>query len=599
MKSIDLKSIMACVALTAMLSACGGQVDNRTFAGSPSMPPAAPITAPDMGENQQDGNDDVEPPSLKMLPETSDFQVFEATLSDIHQAMTAGTLSCRLLVEKYLDRIAAYDRPSNGTPINSVITTNPMIMELADELDQKFLIDGFSNRPLHCAPVLLKDNFDTLDMPTTAASLSLENAQTPDDAFSVAGIKAAGGIILGKANLDEFAFGFTGSSSLGGLVHNPYDLTKGAGGSSSGTGASIAASFALFGTGSDTGGSIRVPSSVQALIGIRPSMRLISQDGIIPLAHFQDVGGPMCRVVEDCALLLEAMVGFDPGEFSGHYTEPTKAPEDGAVLITTAAEYQQLTNSNLGYSDGLDSATLDGVRIGVVRALFGSNQQVIAVIDRAIEAMRAAGAIIEDVEIEDLSSITGNYSSVSRWEFRDHLTEYLQSWSSAEDNHKRSFEEVAASLQYEQNRVANFALNGSSGLTRRLDQTYLDNVQNRGPFVRPRLQAALDNTDLQGNAKGQPYAALMYPSILSLAANAGSSPSAGSNNRLSPFSAFPALTMPAGFADTTPALPVGVELLGREFDEKTLIEVAYAYQELAKTREDLGRQPPTQVPALQ
>lgn len=528
------------------------------------------------------------------LVETKSFNWVESTIADAHTAFADGSLNCVDLVNGYLDRIDAYDR--QGPTLNAVITTNPNALSDAESLDQEYLASGLSGT-LHCVPILLKDNFDSFDMPTTGGSLSLDGAQPPDDAFSVAQMRAEGAIILGKANLDEFAFGFAGSSSKGGLVHNPYDTSKGAGGSSSGTGSAIAASFAMIGTGSDTGGSIRVPSSVGALIGIRPSLRLISQDGILPLAHFQDTGGPMCRTVEDCATLLDVMARFDEGTGSGHYNEPTKRAEDGATPVADEAAYETVTGRPETYTSFLNVDGLQGARIGVVRALFGSNSDVLAVVERALTAMEAAGAIVEDVTIEDLSDITA-YSSVSQWEFRDHLTEYLSSWSSDEDGHKRSFEEVSASGEYESSRSANFALYGSRGVTRETDETYLDTVQNRGPFVRPRLLAALENEDLDGNSLGDRYDALLYPSILSLAANAGSSPSAGSNNRLSPFSGFPALSMPAGFADTSPALPVGIELLGREFDEGSLIEIAYAFQQLAASREDLGRQAPSFTPEL-
>jgi Asp-tRNA(Asn)/Glu-tRNA(Gln) amidotransferase A subunit family amidase len=522
------------------------------------------------------------------------FNWVEATIKDAHDGFADGSLSCVELVNGYLDRIDAYDR--QGPTLNAIITTNPNALIDAAALDEEYQLGGLTG-PLHCVPILLKDNFDSFDMPTTGGSLSLEGAQPPDDAFSVDQMRAEGAIILGKANLDEFAFGFAGSSSKGGLVHNPYDTSKGAGGSSSGTGSAIAASLAMIGTGSDTGGSIRVPSSVGALIGIRPSMRLVSQDGILPLAHFQDTGGPMCRTVQDCATLLDVMARFDVGTGSGHYNEPTKRAEDGATAVESDEGYQQVTGRPESYTSFLNTDGLQGARIGVVRALFGSNADVLAVVERALTAMEDAGATIEDVTIVDLSNITG-YSSVSQWEFRDHLTEYLSSWSSDDDGHKRSFEEVAASGEYESSRSSTFSLYAGRGAAREQDADYLDAVQNRGPYVRPRLLAALENEDLDGNSLGDSYDALLYPSIVSLAANAGSSPSAGSNNRLSPFSGFPALSMPAGFADTDPALPVGIEILGREFDEGRLIELAYAYQQMTASRDDLGRQAPSFTPEL-
>ncbi len=525
---------------------------------------------------------------------TPEFQWAESTLAGVHQALASGRLSCVDVVQGYLDRIDAYDR--QGPELNSVIAVNPQVLEEAAALDAAYASGGLVG-PLHCATVLLKDNFDAAGMATTAGATALDGAMPPDDAFSVAGIRAAGALILGKANMDEFAFGFTGSSSMGGLVHNPYDPTRGAGGSSSGTGSAIAASLALFGTGSDTGGSIRVPSAVQALVGIRPSLRLVSQDGIVPLAHFQDVGGPMCRTVQDCAALLQAMVGFDAQPGSGHYRQATTRPEEGAELMTSAAEYQALVGGPADYTAALDATALSGARIGVVRDLFGSNADVIAVVERALEAMRAAGAEVVDVTIADLSDITA-YQSVSRWEFSTQLSEYLSSWSSAEDGHPQSFEAVVVSGGYENDSLIVLALDGASGYLAPLDPTYAEQVTERGPFVRARLSAALENTDLEGTRLGAPFDALVYPTIQGLAATAGSSPSTGSNNRLSPFSGFPAISVPAGLADTSPALPVGLELLGREFDEAGLIALAYSYQERVAQRDDLGRAAPTFTPEL-
>lgn len=527
-------------------------------------------------------------------PVVQEFRWTESTLAEVHQALGSGALSCVDVVQGYLDRIDAYDR--QGPELNSVIAINPRVLEEAAALDAAYASGGLVG-PLHCATVLLKDNFDAVGMATTAGATALDGAMPPDDAYSVAGIRAAGALVLGKANMDEFAFGFTGSSSMGGLVHNPYDPTRGAGGSSSGTGSSIAASLALFGTGSDTGGSIRVPSAVQALVGIRPSLRLVSQDGIVPLAHFQDVGGPMCRTVQDCAALLQAMVGFDPQGGSGQYRQPTKRPEEGAELVASEAEYRELTGGTPNYTDALDVGALSGARIGVVRDLFGSNSDVIAVVERALVAMQDAGAEVVDVTIADLSEITA-YQSVSRWEFSTQLTEYLSSWDSSEDGHPQSFEAVVVSGGYEDDRLIVLALDGASGYLAPLDPTYAEQVTERGPFVRARLQAALDNTDLDGVPQGEAFDALVYPTIQGLAATAGSSPSTGSNNRLSPFSGFPAVSIPAGLAATEPALPVGLELLGREFDEARLLALAYSYQEQVANRDDLGRAAPSFTPEL-
>lgn len=528
--------------------------------------------------------------------ESGSFAWVEATMEEAHRAFAEGTLDCKSLIDGYLERVEAYDEAEPA--LNSLITVDPQVEEQAKQLDEAYEVGGPVG-PLHCMPIVLKDNIDTSDLPTTAGSRSLEGSQPPDDAFVVSRLRAAGALLLGKANMDEFAFGFGGSSSLGGQVRNPYDPARGPGGSSSGTGASVAASLAMAGLGTDTGGSIRVPSSVQGLVGIRPSLRLLSQDGIIPLARFQDTVGPMCRSVEDCASVLSAMIGFDPGPFSGQNTEPLQR-DDEAVPMRSESEYVAETGIPPGYryEDALDPGALSGARIGVVRALFGSNQDVVSTLDAALDVMRAEGAVVEEVVIPDLSAITG-FASVSRWEFRDHLTSYLQSWPSTEDGHRRSFEEVAVSLQYEQGRTPTFIQYGANGATRYVDPDYERNTHERSEFVRPRLNAALNNVALDGTRLGEPYDVLLYPSVLSPPA-VGGAPSTGSNNRLSAFSGFPALTMPAGFTTATDqrvALPIGMELLAREFSEATLIEIAYAYQEAVRGT-GLARQPPTYTPEL-
>jgi Asp-tRNA(Asn)/Glu-tRNA(Gln) amidotransferase A subunit family amidase len=235
----------------------------------------------------------------------------EASIADIHNAMQAGTLTCHNLVQQYLDRIHAYDQ--QGPAINSMLYLNPASLQQADAMDLEFQ-RTHKLKPLACIPIVLKDNFDTADMPTTAGALTLKGAQPENDAFAVKRLREAGALILGKANLQEFASGGISVSSLGGQVKNPYDLTRTPGGSSGGTGAAVAANFAAAGTGSDTGGSIRSPSSANSLVGIRPTRGLISRDGIVPVSFTQDTIGPMTRTVADTAKLLDVMVGYDPND---------------------------------------------------------------------------------------------------------------------------------------------------------------------------------------------------------------------------------------------------------------------------------------------
>jgi len=239
------------------------------------------------------------------------FQLMETSISDIHRAMRAGTVTCRSLVQGYLDRIQAYDK--QGPALNAMLYVNPKALEQAEAMDAEFKRTG-QMKPLHCIPVVLKDIFDTADMPTTAGSLALKGAQPSKDAFTVARFRRAGALILGKTNLHEFALAGVTVSSLGGQTKNPYDLSRTPGGSSGGTGAALAANFAVTGTGTDTVNSIRSPASANSLVGFRPTRGLVSRAGIVPVAFTQDAAGPITRNVADAAVMLDVMAGYDPDD---------------------------------------------------------------------------------------------------------------------------------------------------------------------------------------------------------------------------------------------------------------------------------------------
>ncbi|MDP2506385.1 amidase [Oceanobacter sp. 3_MG-2023] len=525
-----------------------------------------------------------------------DFNFSEATIASVHSAITSGQMSCEQIVSGYLDRINTYDTVVGGTELNSVVLTNPNAIGRAIEFDQNYGTDAdLDDQPLYCIPVLPKDNYNTSDMYTSGGATAFQYNQPSRDAYTIEKLRDAGAIILGKANMDELAFGFRGESSVRGLVKNAYDQTKGAGGSSTGTGASIAASLAVFGLGTDTGGSIRVPSSLGGLVGIRPSMRLVSQDGIMPLATWQDTGGPMCRTVEDCAVAMDVLVGFDESSHSG---QREVFDIDGA-LVADEASYQEVTGVPESYTAFLDADALNGARIGVVRGLFGDNEGdnaiVQAKLNEALAAMEAAGATVEDVVIPDMDDILSNYRSMSSYEFARDMETYLHSWSSNLDGHLRTYQDFQDSAGYLERNTRTIASRNNLDVDLSTDETYLLNTVDRPTFVRPRILEALDNTAAGEGA--EPYDVLLYPTLQSLAGDLGSSPSAGSANRLSPFSGFPALSMPAGMADeddgVSPAQPVGFEILAREFDEATLISIAYSYQEVAQPR-----QAPTYYPEL-
>jgi Asp-tRNA(Asn)/Glu-tRNA(Gln) amidotransferase A subunit family amidase len=489
------------------------------------------------------------------------FQLEEATVDSINRAFDAGILDSRQLVQLYLNRINAYD--DSGPKINSIISINPNALSSAEFLDSERRA-GRVLSPLHGIPVIVKDNFNTFDMPTTAGALAFQNFIPTTDAFQVAKLRDAGAIILAKANLSEFAFsGSTSISSFGGTTVNPYDPLRSPAGSSGGTGAAIAANFGVIGFGTDTGGSIRNPSSFNGLVGVRPTIGLSSRSGVIPLALSQDTAGPMTRTVRDAAIALDFTVGFDP-------SDPITALSNGNIPAS--------------YTTNLTSNGLQGVRIGVVRELFGTstNPQLAAefatvngIIDTAIARMTGLGATFTDVTIPNLSSILAS-PTLSGFEFRDNLNAYLAGQPNAP---YKTLTEIIASGQFLPSNLTTLnARNNVSDLA--TNTTYQDIITNRPTFVRNSLLQAMTGLD-----------ALLYPTTIAPPRLNTQTQQTGSSNRLSAFSGFPAVTLPAGF--TGNGLPVGMELLGRAFSEASLLQYAYAYETAFNVRVA-----PSSVPAL-
>ncbi|MDG0810553.1 amidase family protein [Cohnella rhizosphaerae] len=487
----------------------------------------------------------------------SSFDIMETDIMDIQNAMAAGKLTAVELVSAYLKRIAEYDK--QGPSINAVISVNPDALAIAAQLDAERGQSG-PRSLLHGVPVIVKDNYNTIGMATTAGCTCLKNNFTTTDAKMVAQLKAAGAIIIGKANLHEFAFGLTTISSLGGQTLNPYDLTKNPGGSSGGTGAALAANFAVLGLGTDTGGSIRVPSSYNSLVGLRPTIGLTSREGIVPLALSQDVGGPMARSVEDIAVALDFLKGYDAA--------------DPATLYSVG-------RTPTTYTKYLDKNGLKGARIGVIRdpLVMGTNQSVIALANKAVEDMQAAGATVIDVVVPNLSSIL-SYSSLSGYEFKSDLNTYFNTYINSNPSSQVPYHSlsdiidsgtdmlVSARNSYiTRNNVADLATN----------QDYRDIIINRPKLAQQALLKTMNENNLD---------ALLYPSTANPPTSLTGT-NAGSANRLSPYSGFPAIGIPAGFVDNgaQPKLPQNIELLGRPFDEGTLIKLAYSFEQLTHHRE--------------
>ncbi|MEN1989699.1 amidase family protein [Paenibacillus hubeiensis] len=471
------------------------------------------------------------------------FVLEEATITEIQAAMTQGKITSKELVQKYLDRIEKYD--DQGVSLKAVLTLNPEALNIAEALDEERATKG-ARGPLHGIPVLVKDNFDTNDMPTTAGCLCLKDSVPSTDAEQVKRLKDAGAIILGKTNLHEFAFGITTSSSLGGQTLNPYALDHYPGGSSGGTGAAIAANFAAAGLGTDTGGSIRIPSSFNSLVGIRPTIGLSSRDGIIPLALTQDVGGPMARTVSDAAIMLDATVGYDK--------------KDSA----TAYSVGRIPSS---YTDYLDVNGLKGARIGVATELIPSTKaeekEVADVINHAVAELESLGATAVPIQIPNLAEIN-KYPSLSGYEFKFQLNDYLESLGDEAPYH--SLSEIIASGQFDKSQEQSMKARDARAT---LDTTeYKDIVLKRTQLTRDSLLKVMADHHLD---------AIIYPTSTQAAGVIGEGQNSGGNNRLSPFSGFPAITVPAGF--TSEGLPVGMEFLGRAFDEGTLIKLAYSYEQ--------------------
>jgi Asp-tRNA(Asn)/Glu-tRNA(Gln) amidotransferase A subunit family amidase len=319
------------------------------------------------------------------------FEPVETTIAEIHQAMRSGKITCRQLVEAYLKRINAYDQ---STKLNSIVIVNPQALAEADRLDAEFKRTR-KLRPLHGIPVIVKDNYDTRDLQTTGGSLALKGSIPPDDAFQVRKLREAGAIVLAKSNMAEWAFSpMLTESSIAGVTRNPYELERVPAGSSGGTAAAVAASFGAVGLGTDTGNSIRGPSSHNALVGIRSTMGLTSRDGIIPLYLRNDIGGPMARTVEDAVRVLEVIAGYDPAD-----------------PITKASEGKMPKN----YTQFLKKNGLKGARLGVFRRYVDApttDPQIKALVAKAIEDLKAQGAVIVDpFDVPNFEALTQDYAS--------------------------------------------------------------------------------------------------------------------------------------------------------------------------------------------
>jgi amidase len=489
-------------------------------------------------------------PCLAQAPRPPRFDVYEATIPELQAAMQRGAVTSVQLVDAYVARIRAYDQ--HGPALNAIIRLNPAARADAAALDAERARQG-PRGPLHGIPVILKDNYDTKDLATSAGSLALASNVPAEDAFIVARLRAAGAVILGKANMHELAAGITTISSLGGQTRNPYDPRRCPGGSSGGTGAAVAASFAAVGWGSDTCGSIRIPSAFNSLFGLRPTEGLVSRTGIVPLSHTQDVGGPLARTMRDLAIALDATVGLDPADSATRILEGRALPY---------------------FEDSLRVDALRGRRLGVLKNEFTNvDRDVDGVLDTALARMKAQGADLVEVTIPDLDSLIAGSRAIdleTKFDLRDYLAKHAGA-------PVHSLGEILASGLYSTALDTRLRHDDS---VRTEDSDAHRAVLARQAVLRERLTRVLDSLQLD---------ALVYPTERQKPAFIGA-PQAGSTCQLSAQSGLPALTAPAGF--TPDGLPVGIELLGRAFADGRLVALAYAFEQAGPARRAPSTTPP-------
>lgn len=480
------------------------------------------------------------------------MDVTEASIPELRAAMDAGRLTSVELVDAYLARIAAYD--DAGPMLNAVIATNPSARQDAAALDRE-LADRGARGPLHGIPVLIKDNFDVAGMPTTGGSIALAEHMPLRDATQVRKLREAGAVILGKTNLHELAYGITTISSMGGQTRNPYALNRNPGGSSGGTGAAIAAGFAAIGWGTDTCGSIRIPASANRLFGLRPTKGLSSIEGILPLAHSQDAAGPIARTMIDLAIGLDATIGPDPDD-------PATAVLEGRPLPR--------------FVEADRPGALRGARIGVLTHYFGNapaEEPVNAIVRDALAVMADLGAELVDVTIPGFDEIMSGTSLIEQ-EFKWDLADYL---SRTPNPPVRGLTDI---LDRELYHPAVEALLRRADIREAPDSTAIAEIQVRRDAAARAVQAFMDENRLD---------ALAYPTLRRPPAIIGDL-GIGNNCQLSAATGFPALAVPAGFAED--GVPVGFELMGRAFADEMLMAYGFEYERtLERVPPDLSAVP--------
>ncbi len=490
------------------------------------------------------------------------FDLEEATVAELQAAQADGRITARQLVERYLERIEAFDR--RGPTLRSILETNPEAEAIADGLDRERKAKG-PRGPLHGIPVLLKDNIDTADrMTTTAGSLALEGSIPPRDATIAERLRAAGAILLAKANMSEWAnfrstHSTSGWSGRGGQCRNPYVLDRNPCGSSSGSGAAVSANFGAIAVGTETDGSIVCPASANGVVGIKPTVGLVSRAGIIPISETQDTAGPLCRTVADAAVLLGALAGADPRDRAS----------------AAAAKHAETD-----YTQFLTPGGLRGARIGVPRAkFFGYSDSADRLTQAAIDIMRDEGAVIVDpADIPQAGAYDDAELEVLLYEFKAGLNAYLATLGPSVKVRTLA-DLVAFNEEHRDREMPYFA------------QELFQRAEAKGPLTTPAYRKAREHCRKLSRTLGID-AVMSRHRLDALVAPTGSPPwptdlvngdhFTGSSSTPAAVAGYPSICVPAGFAF---GLPVGISFIGRAWNEPTLIRLAYGYEQATKLRQ--------------
>ncbi len=482
------------------------------------------------------------------------------SVTQIQQKMSSGELTARALTEAYLERIAAIDQ--NGPAINAIIELNPDALQIADRLDAERAA-GKVRGPMHGVPILIKDNIDTADrLQTTAGSLALEGSIAPNDAFVVQQMRIAGVVLLGKSNLSEWAnFRSTrsssGWSSRGGQTRNPYVLDRSPCGSSSGSGAAVAAQLCAVAVGTETDGSVVCPSTSNGIVGIKPTLGLVSRSGIIPIAHSQDTAGPMGRTVADAATLLGAMVGLDK--------------RDGATEASRGFAHTD-------YEQFLDKAALKGARLGIAREFFGFDDRVDRIMEESIAALRHLGAeVIDPVDLPKSDEYDDSEYEVLLYEFKADLNRYLARLG--DGARVKNLEELIAFNTAHSKRVMPY-----------FGQEIFLQAQEKGPLTEAAYLQALEKSRRLSREEGIDATIAKYRLDAIVAPTGGPAwcidlvngdHCGGGCSTPAAVSGYPHITVPAGFVH---GLPVGISFFAGAWQEPTLVKLAHAFEQGTQAR---------------